>query len=200
MMVNEEQRDVLSEIVNVGIGRAAAALNDMVGHKIRLNVPVIEVIDEETLRKNWLTNHTTPISSVLMDFDGDFSGNAALVFPPDSASILVSALTDESPVAGEMDALRMGTLTEVGNILINGVLGSIGNSLNATMGFSLPVYIEGAATELINHAQYKQSATVLVANTTFAIDDLQVEGEVILFFEIKSFADLLLVVDRELTL
>ena len=171
----------------------------MVGHKIHLSVPVVEVIDEETLRKKWLETHSKPISSVLMDFDGSFSGNAALVFPPDSASILVSALTDESPMAGEMDALRMGTLTEVGNILINGVIGSIGNSLDASMGFSLPTYIEGQAADLINHAQY-QNTTVLVANTTFAIDELKVKGEFILFFELASFEDLLVVIKRELAL
>ncbi|MDX8382456.1 MAG: chemotaxis protein CheX [Ghiorsea sp.] len=199
MIVNEDQRDILAEIVNTGIGRAAAALNDMVGHKIHLNVPVVEVIDEEALRKKWLEADDSPISSVLMEFDGSFSGNAALVFPPDSASVLVSALTDESPVAGEMDALRMGTLTEVGNILINGVIGSIGNSLNASMGFSLPTYIEGKLAELINHTQHKNT-TVLVANTTFSIDELKVKGEFILFFELASFKDLLVVINRELAL
>jgi len=88
-----------------------------------------------------------------MSFDGSFSGNAALIFSPESAMILVSTLTDEPPIPGEMDALCMGTLTEVGNILMNGVIGSISNALQAKMHFSLPGYMESEADDLMTHIQ-----------------------------------------------
>ncbi|MDQ6988237.1 MAG: chemotaxis protein CheX, partial [Mariprofundaceae bacterium] len=172
MLISEEQRDILGEIVNIGIGRAAAALNDMVGHHIQLQIPHIEVFDEHALQDHWLQTRKGKTSSVYMDFNGTFAGNAALMFPPESAAILIATLTDEPPHEGEMDALCVGTLTEVGNILINGVIGSISNALNANMRFSLPSYIECEAHDLINHTQLK-SATILIANTTFSIDELQ---------------------------
>jgi len=198
-MISEAQRDVLGEIINLGVGRAAAALNDMIGHHIQLQVPHIEVLDEQTLKHHWLDNRTGNYSAVYMNFHGSFVGNATLLFPPESATILVSTLTDETPLTAEMDALCMGTLTEVGNILINGIIGSISNALNATMQFSLPSYLECEPHQLITHIQL-ETPTILVANAVFSIDELQVQGEVILFFELASFTEILALVNRELSI
>ena len=40
-MLNELQKDVLGEIVNVYIGQAASLLSEMTGQEIRLNVPQV---------------------------------------------------------------------------------------------------------------------------------------------------------------
>ena len=42
--LTELQRDTITELLNIGMGRAAAALNDMVGEEVALSVPSVEVL------------------------------------------------------------------------------------------------------------------------------------------------------------
>jgi len=47
-----------------------------------------------------------------------------------------------------LDSIRSGTLCEVGNILINAVLGTISNELRLNLEYTVPVYQEGTAQAL----------------------------------------------------
>ena len=42
MTIGNEELDALRELINIGVGRAAGALNDMMGRNVRLNVPRLE--------------------------------------------------------------------------------------------------------------------------------------------------------------
>jgi len=191
-----DQEDVLSELMNIGVGRASATLNEMVGHHIRLQVPCVKLIRKENLHEYVAYDDDTSLSSVQMNFRGEFDGNAVLVFPQEAASILVSSLTDEPQNPSEMDALKSGTLTEIGNILINAVLGSIANFLDVGLQYSVPDYLECKVDHLC--ALGGQASTILLAEASFTIDELKVQGDILLFFHVSSFESLLSYVDREL--
>ena len=49
MILTDEQQDILTELVNIGVGRAAASLSELVGKRIDLNVPKLVICDPETL-------------------------------------------------------------------------------------------------------------------------------------------------------
>jgi len=194
--LTEEQEDILSELVNIGVGRAAATLNEMIGHHIHLRVPFVKLICKENFHDYVDYDDETSLSSVQMGFQGDFNGNAVLVFPEESASILVSSLTDEPQDSPEMDELKSGTLIEVGNILINGVMGSIGNLLKAKLDYAVPDYLECKVDYLSSLGGNKSS--ILLAEASFAIDELKVQGDILLFFHVSSFENVLQFVNREL--
>ena len=48
-MLNELQKDVLGEIVNVYIGQAASLLSEMTGQEIRLNVPQVLLLAGDSI-------------------------------------------------------------------------------------------------------------------------------------------------------
>uniref|UniRef100_A0ACD5GZE0 Uncharacterized protein n=1 Tax=Desertifilum tharense IPPAS B-1220 TaxID=1781255 RepID=A0ACD5GZE0_9CYAN len=50
-----------------------------------------------------------------------------MIFPTESASTLVSLLTGEKPGTPDLEAVKIGTLLEVGNIVLNGVVGTVSN-------------------------------------------------------------------------
>ena len=135
------------------------------------------------------------ISSVQLRFDGSFTGTASLVFPPDSAGKLVDILTGEAFGADDLDEIRVGTLTEVGNIVINGVMGSIANILQERINYSVPTYLEGNVDGLLPQAQ-SEDATILIAHTRFKVQEHHIEGNIILFFEVGSFDALLTAVNK----
>ncbi|MDQ6994858.1 MAG: chemotaxis protein CheC [Mariprofundaceae bacterium] len=198
IQLNSEQEDVLSELVNMGVGSASAILNEMIGHHIRLQVPKVKLIRKEDLSQyvNYCENES--LSSVKMGFEGSFDGNAVLVFPQEAASILVSSLTDEPQDSPDMNELKSGTLTEIGNILINGVMGSMSNFLDVRLNYSVPDYLECDVKHLSCLGGH--DASILLAEASFTIDDLKVQGDILLFFHMSSFQTLLACIDRELAL
>jgi chemotaxis protein CheC len=58
-------------------------------------------------------------ATVKQSFTGSFSRIAELVFPTESASKLVAVLTGEKQGSLDLDAAKICTLTEIGNIVIN---------------------------------------------------------------------------------
>ncbi|MDQ6969083.1 MAG: chemotaxis protein CheC [Mariprofundus sp.] len=194
MDISSNQKDALTELINIGVGHAASTLNFLIDHKIRLTVPEIEIKSLQELKG------APPVeaesSSVSMNFHGDFSGNTSLTFPLESARTLVAVLTGEAADSAELDDLRSGTLAEVGNILLNGVMGSLSNMLAASLDYSVPTYQEGYLNNLLG---YQQAEAVLMARAIFYIDELCISGNIILFFELESFHALLKAIDEEVT-
>ncbi|MBL4775857.1 MAG: chemotaxis protein CheC [Mariprofundus sp.] len=196
MDISTEQQDALTELINVGVGHAASTLNCLINHKIRLTVPEIEFQNTQNM-KNYIALDDGSLASVSMSFKGDFDGNASLMFPVESASTLVSILTGEAPDSSLADDLRSGTLAEVGNILLNGVMGSMGNMLSSTLSYSVPTYQESSLQNILIH---QKAEIVLIARANFYVDELCIEGNILLFFELESFNTLIDVIDKELML
>ena len=96
----------------------------------------------------------------------------------------------------EAEAMRVETLQEVGNIVLNGVMGSIGNILKENIVFSTPDYVEERFERLVFFGESADSgAMVLMARTQFTIKDHLIEGEVLILFSLASFGTLLAAID-----
>lgn len=196
MPISPFQLDAFKELVNIGVGRAAASLNDLLESTIMLEVPTVIMISYENLgieAGNLADNH---FSCVQLGFQGSFSGIAALVFPPPSAAKLVSALTGEEPETPGLNGVMAGTLNEVGNIVINCVMGTIGNILEKPFDFSLPNYLEGKLLDLLMTDRNAPPRKILLVKTHFQVQDRHVEGNIFLVFEAASFDSLLAAIDR----
>ena len=81
-------------------------------------------------------------AAVHLSFHGPFDGTTSLVFSQDSANKLVDILTGQGADDGDFDEVKRGVLSEVGNIVVNGVMGSISNMLECRLNYSIPSYIE----------------------------------------------------------
>ena len=200
--ISEFQLDALQEFINIGVGRAAAMLNEMVDSPIHLSVPLLKVFDRDALKEELilrLDHHH--LSAVRLRFSGDISGSAELLFPTESAATLVSLLTGEDRDSPDLDGVKIGTLTEVGNIVINGVMGSISNLLKQHMQYAIPTYHEDTIDQVLSsNALFDRNTIFLLAQARFDIQKLEIVGEIILIFEMTSFHELLDEIDRELEL
>ncbi len=198
--ITSEQLDALQEIVNIGIGRAAAMLNEMVDARIVLEVPTIRLLSADQLQQVMLNRfNSQSISAVRLGFSGSLSGSAQLMFPTDSASVLVAVLTGEDLDSPDLDAVKIGTLSEIGNIVINGVIGSISNILNQRMDYKIPSYYEDIIENLLlSERNTTEDVVFILAQARFAIEKLEIVGDIILLFEMKTFDNLLKAIDQQL--
>ena len=192
MMIDDDSVDAVRELINIGVGRAAGLLNDMTGTHIHLKVPAVRILRYTDLIRQDRLLGSEKLSAVTLQFDGSFSGISMLVFPPESAAILIMALTGEKIEAPELDALRIETLNEVGNIVNNAVMGSITNILEERLTYSMPTYSEGNLQHILGKGISDEYEWVILAISQFMLSDLHVVGNILMIFEIGSLDVLLL--------
>lgn len=185
------QLDILQELINIGVGRAAGMLNQMVNTHIQLQVPVLRVLTQSQLAQLYAERPDSVFSAVQLGFSGEFAGVSALIFPPESASKLVAVVLGREGVLPGDEAMRRGTLQEVGNIVLNGVMGSIANILREPLRYTPPDFIEADISGIIGQG----TGMILVARTQFSMKDHLIEGEVLIIFSLSSFDSLLTAID-----
>lgn len=192
MELTEDEIDALKELINIGVGNAAGMLNEMIQFPIQLQIPHVELLSARELQIELKKRFGIEMLSVVqLGFNGSFSGNAQLLFPTESAFNLVCVLTGEDKTSPDLDSLKISTLSEVGNMVINGVMGSIGNVLEQALDYDVPYYAEAEIDELLLSEQSMDGGNVLLAPTHFSIEELQIQGDILLFFEVGSFPVLL---------
>ena len=82
MNLTDNHVDALKELINIGVGRAAGVLNQMVRSHIILQVPAVKVLRIDQLAEELVEFGEGPLAVVSLDFQGAFSGVAELLFPP----------------------------------------------------------------------------------------------------------------------
>jgi chemotaxis protein CheC len=135
------------------------------------------------------------VASVHLAFSGALKGNVALVFPYDNAVKLVSLLTGDEGSNSDVDGIRAATLEETGNIILNGVVGSVSNLLQGQISFSIPYYSEqgGLPTRF---AGVEAGAHVVLARARFGVAQHEIEGEIFLFFEMGALESMVDALNR----
>jgi chemotaxis protein CheC len=193
------QVDALKELTNVGIRRATGVLNALPRTHIDLRVPLVEVLPLPAASRN-LRELGQALSAVQLTFRGPFSGVASLVFRTESAAKLVTVLTEDDAEMSDLDAIRIGTLTEVGNIVLNSVMGVIGNELEQHIHYSIPTYVENPADVLppAGASNTNLSTPVVWAQAQFSIEQHQIRGDIVLLFQVRSFGALLTAINQKM--
>ncbi|MCK5708224.1 MAG: chemotaxis protein CheC [Candidatus Aureabacteria bacterium] len=194
--VTPEQVDILTELINIGMGRAASSLNNLLDSFITLQIPKIWVFSTASAPEELQKFGNTPLFVVKQFFNGAFSGKVALLFPPESAETLVCSVTDEDKNSPNFKELKFATLCEIGNILINGVIGSICNVLEEQVEFTLPEHQECPFPILFSQFVLGSTTNViLMAKTCFIIEELKIEGHLLLALDNKTFCNLMSGID-----
>ncbi len=195
MRISSYQLDVLQELINIGVGRAASMLNRMVDTHIQLQVPELTILSLSDLIDHYQAKNDDNFAAVKLAFTGGFSGTSALLFPPDSAAKLVSIIIGQDELPLDMDSLRIGTLQEVGNIVLNGVMGSLGNILKEHILYSPLDYYEGDFFHFL-HAHGLGDSMVLLARTSFNLEEHSIGGDIIILFQFGAFDSLMQAINR----
>ncbi len=188
MKLNELQHDVLCELINIGMGRAAGAMNKMTHNHIEINSPEVNLMTyEEVLR--YYSEKNLSYDIIRLIFDGVLSGVTGLIFTNQSATNFVSLLlrdidTDSRVFAG----LREDTLREVGNIALIWIMGALANSLKEHLQYQPLEYLTDFQEFLGNT---EKDSMALLINTIFEVENQRTSGEIVILFNQDKFQSLL---------
>ena len=194
MNIKSDQLDGLKELLTIGAGKAASSLHEMTGLHVTLEVPRANVCASTATGTIFGGSDQDTYAVVTMPFRGSFSGSSNLVFQIVEAVKLVGLVSDEAPRQDTLDETACGTLTEVGNILLNGVMGSVGNVLAHHLEYGVPSIAVGTGVDL-KQSMLAGAAAVVLAKVRFAVKGHQVAGDILLLFEVGSFYGFMSTVD-----
>ncbi|MEO2035758.1 MAG: chemotaxis protein CheC [Planctomycetaceae bacterium] len=187
MELSADQIDSLTEIVNIGVGRAADSLSRIVGARIELTVSSIHVGELSELSALFDDLQGSPDTTIIQDFEGDVSGRALLAFPAASGVTLAQIISGVDQTIDELDVDLGGILEEIGNIVLNAVLGSIGNMTQTGMVYSVPeFYPSTPPLRLIQNGRRKVQDDcdyLLLADVQFRTSQRDVTSSLLIAFD-----------------
>lgn len=187
MILKAEQLDALTEVINIGIGKAANTLNELTESHIILRVPNIEIYQINEMDRVQQRYGANNVAAVIQGFHGKYDGRAALIFPPESAMDLVTGVTGEEPEDDDLDSIQAGTLSEIGNIVINALIGTIANLLDDHLDFELSEYMLDSIPNLfVKEKIQKPNSIMLISEVQFMIEKMNINGHIILTFDLDS--------------
>jgi chemotaxis protein CheC len=133
-----DQKDAITELVNIAFSRTAAALSELTGNRVDLTVPEISAHPITQLASALSRFVRGEVATIHQIFGGPISGDAFLLLDVDGATKLVDLLTGVGAPTAQMGASSREVLSDVGNILLNACLGVFGDLLEVRFTFAVP--------------------------------------------------------------
>lgn len=199
--MNNIQKDVLREHINVFTNKAAKLLSEIANQRVRLNVPEISLLSlkEESITESETLFPYSHIVSSSMKFGNEFTGRAVLLFPVNKAKLLVDYCMgihhekdEKDLVLAEMD---YDVIKEISNIMLNTIIGGFTNLLKTTVQFTVP-QIELLHVDKNEQVHYLQEdVKILLIHTSFILEEVQVEGLITVSLGVSSLDKLLEEID-----
>jgi chemotaxis protein CheC len=193
MELTTSQQDALTELINIGYARAAAALSDLTGHRISLEVPEVAIHLIPEIREKLGKVIVGEVASVNQVFSGPIMGNAILLLDREAAMLLNRLLTDRSD-SPELDGAAREVITEVGNIVLNACLGAFGNLLKVQVSFTVPYLQIETVQKVLNSITVggDELEYALIIHTRFQMRASDVSGYLVIILGVTSLETLLL--------
>ncbi|NOY62867.1 MAG: chemotaxis protein CheC [Gammaproteobacteria bacterium] len=197
LMLTELQHDVISETLNIGMGHAASALNELVAEEVGLAVPRVSIVTREEAVEMLRDRASDQVSGVSQDFSAEFeqsdavNGQAFLLFPRSDSLRVVNMLLGDSVPLEALTEMEQEALSEIGNIIINATMSSFSDLLGQEINTGLPVTQIGTCRSIL-HADDVDSDSdyILFSHVSFNLEQRAVNGYVVLLMDVQSMSAL----------
>lgn len=195
--LSELQADALTEIFNIGAGRAASSLSEIVGDVVQLSVPRIQLYKSAEIRADNLLLNSPRLGAVKQHFSGPFNADAMLLFTEDRALEIVHDMMGSQVGLEDVAEFEQEAMCELGNIILNACLSSIADILNLTLESSLPSYTVGETDTVFQRIiEEANQPLMLVLHIDLSIENRHSQGYLVFLLSTSSLERLITHIDR----
>jgi chemotaxis protein CheC len=189
--VDQLDQDALTELFNIGLHRAAAALSDLTGQRIIVDLPRLWICPIEEMHARLVDLLEGDLATVHQIFKGTVTGDAVLVLDYESATRLAGLMTNGGvALGGRLDQSAREVLAEAGNVILSSCLSSFGDMLQVSVSFSVPRMhvesLEGLLRSL--RVDTEDLSYALLAATRFRLTEGEVGGYLIIAVGMTSLS------------
>lgn len=191
--INNMYVDVLREIGNIGAGNATTAIANMLGSRLNMQVPKVQLMEASELG-GAICDEEETIVGIFLEICNDISGSIMFLMRMDSAHVIVNKLMMRDLEYNEpFDEMDLSALKEIGNIIAASYLSALSTLTGLRIQPSVPyIAVDMAAAILsvpaIQFGQYGDNALFI---ETELGDDVMMQGYFILMPEQESYSKIL---------
>ena len=199
-VLSEIELDALTEVFNVGAGRAALSLSEIVGEEVLLSVPSVEILKAAEVNSRVLTLKDNKFATVSQLFTGPFNAEAVLLFTENYALEIVRDMMGSQMSIEDLAEFEQEAMCELGNIILNACLSAMADMLKISLSSSLPTYNMSSPEEISARLaeQGRDDSYILVLHIDLVLEKHHTEGHLIFLLSSTSLSKLILHIQQYL--
>lgn len=192
--MTELERDIIREILNIGLARAADSFAIIAQERVLLEVPNLDLVPGSNIL-NRVQEYEGSHVIIQSDIKGDFNGTTLMFFSGQhvqrlSRVCLRMSVTDSIKI----DAMQESLLLEISNIITGALVTQLANILKAHIYGAPPIAPRGNIADSLNslvlHRPMVQPLIFSVI-TQFSDKENSVELPLMIFFDRATFVKML---------
>lgn len=191
----EEDKDFITEMMNIGAGNAATALSQMLQSPVDLKIPRVHIAPPQKISP-LMGDPTLAVSCVKMNMIGNIIGDLFFIVPDkykasliEKAKLTIPGSTKKSPVSDS------SVLEELGNIIAGVYLTSIHDFCNLNIYHTVPVLADDMLLALLDETLVTKTRAVqslLLVENEFIIAEKKIRTYFLIIpdaISLKAIAD-----------
>ncbi len=180
--LTELQLDALKEIGTIGAGNAATGISKMLGRKIDITVPRVNMVALEKVPE-MLGGSETLVTAIYFQVTGDISGTVLFMFPIRESLKMADLLVGKTlGQTRTLDDFSQSALKELGNISTASYLMALSGVIKMKLFHSVPGLVTDMLGAVLDGILIKLSLEVehaVIVETEFTVGEKMVKGHLL---------------------
>lgn len=195
--MNDLERDIIREILNIGLARAADSFAAIAQERVLLEVPSLELVRAGDILK-LISSYQSSHVAIQSDIKGDFNGTTLMFFSGLHVQRL-SRVCLRMNVGEELNINEMqeSLLLEISNIITGALVTQLANILKAKIYGAPPRTAQGDlghSLDSLLETHPKMQPLIFSVITQFSDQNSNVELPLMLFFDRETFDKILTII------
>ena len=182
------EEDMLKELFNLGVGKAAASLSRMVKQEVVLSVPKVSFQTTDVLIDALGGDHE--IVSISQDIDGPFQARSMLLFHEENSMHVVKLMLGKQIPDEMLAELQEEALTEIGNVVLNACIGAISKTMQADFKVDIPSFQQANTLQIFSGNNLLQDTTILLLEIDMSLKESDIVGYLAFVFGPEALSTL----------
>ena len=193
LSMTDLERDIIREILNIGLARAADSFAVVAQERVLLEVPNIDLLISDDILarvRDYQANHV----AIQSDIRGDFNGTTLMFFSGQHIQRLSRVcLRMQTAESLDVNELQESLLLEISNIITGALVTQLANILKANIYGAPPTAPRGDIADILQGLlpQHQLQPLIFSVITQFSDKDNMVELPLMLFFDRVTFSKIL---------
>lgn len=192
--MSELERDIIREILNIGLARAADSFAVIAQERVMLEVPNLDLLPSSSIIER-VREYQSSYIAIQSDIRGDFNGSTFMFFSGQHVQRLSRVCLRMSvPDSLKLDELQESLLLEISNIITGALVTQLANILKANIYGAPPMAPTGDLGTALHALMPDQDALqplIFSVITQFSDKNNSVELPLMLFFDRATFEKIL---------
>jgi chemotaxis protein CheC len=200
IVVNELEKDVLREIISIGLARAADSFSNFAKGGILLNVPEVKIIEPKVL-PDVIDEYEEIYFVIRSGISGELNGETFLLFTEENIQKIADVCLDESQLgSANLQEEKDEMLLDISQVITNALARQLSEILKLKLDTNEPITLFSKEASSINHILEdlpEYQPFVITIKTQFKNVLKEVELPMLVVFDSISVSTLLRIIRRD---